>query len=57
MVFAFTQAKMRSTSWWVKFFQQTNLDVNEAATDKFGQAAAKNSFTPKCQIFHLKSLH
>ncbi|XP_057424677.1 probable pectin methylesterase CGR3 isoform X2 [Lotus japonicus] len=50
-------AKMRSSSWWVKYFLQTNLEENEAAYKKFEQASTKSSYVPKCQIFHLKSLH
>uniref|UniRef100_A0A7N0ULQ9 Uncharacterized protein n=1 Tax=Kalanchoe fedtschenkoi TaxID=63787 RepID=A0A7N0ULQ9_KALFE len=50
-------AKFRSSSWWVRFFVQTNLEENSAAIKKFEQAAAKNSFKPSCQIFHLKSLN
>ncbi|KAL1310363.1 hypothetical protein AAHE18_17G242300 [Arachis hypogaea] len=49
-------AKMRSSSWWVKFFQQINLEENEAATKKFEQASKQGSYVPRCQIFHLKSL-
>ncbi|CAI8606189.1 unnamed protein product [Vicia faba] len=50
-------AKMRSGSWWVKFFLQNNLEENEAGNKKFEQASTKSSYVPKCQIFHLKSLH
>ncbi|XP_047161770.1 probable pectin methylesterase CGR3 [Vigna umbellata] len=50
-------AKMRSSSWWVKFFLQINLEENEAASKKFEQASTKSSYIPKCQIFHLNSLH
>ncbi|CAK8569801.1 unnamed protein product [Lathyrus sativus] len=50
-------AKMRSGSWWVKFFLQNNLEENEAANKKFEQASTKSSYVPRCQIFHLKSLH
>ncbi|CAA3011424.1 Hypothetical predicted protein [Olea europaea subsp. europaea] len=51
------QAKMRSSSWWGKFFVLTSLDENEAARKKFEQSATKSSHTPslRCQIFHLKS--
>ncbi|CAM8998845.1 unnamed protein product [Rhodiola kirilowii] len=48
-------AKFRSSSWWLKYFSQTSLEENTAASKKFDQAAAKNSFKPSCQIFHLKS--
>ncbi|KAB5568838.1 hypothetical protein DKX38_002631 [Salix brachista] len=48
-------AKLRSSSWWVRFFLQTSLEENEAAIKKFQQAATKSSYQPNCQIFHLKS--
>ncbi|XP_050206237.1 probable pectin methylesterase CGR3 [Mercurialis annua] len=47
-------AKMRSSSWWVRYFVQTSLEENESAIKKFEQAASKNSYKPTCQIFHLK---
>ncbi|KAF2539057.1 hypothetical protein F2Q68_00019070 [Brassica cretica] len=50
-------AKMRSSSWWNRFFSQTNLEENEAASKKFEKAASKISYTPACQVFHLKPLH
>ncbi|KAL2317875.1 hypothetical protein Fmac_031751 [Flemingia macrophylla] len=50
-------AKMRSSSWWVRFFLQINLEENEAASKKFEQASTKSSYVPRCQVFHLKSLH
>ncbi|XP_073223891.1 probable pectin methylesterase CGR2 [Cicer arietinum] len=50
-------AKMRSSSWWVKFFLQNNLEENEAVNKKFEEASTKSSYVPRCQIFHLKSLH
>ncbi|KAL8250936.1 hypothetical protein R6Q59_034629 [Mikania micrantha] len=50
-------AKMRSASWWARFFVQTSLEENDKAAKKFEQAAAKSSFKPKCQIFHLNSYH
>ncbi|XP_076934602.1 putative pectin methylesterase CGR2 [Bidens hawaiensis] len=50
-------AKMRSASWWARFFVQTSLEENEKAAKKFEQAAAKNAYKPKCQIFHLNSYH
>ncbi|KAJ7966481.1 S-adenosyl-L-methionine-dependent methyltransferase [Quillaja saponaria] len=51
-------AKLRSSSWWVRFFVQTSLlEENEVATKKFGQASTKSSYVPKCQIFHLKSFN
>ncbi|CAL1395686.1 unnamed protein product [Linum trigynum] len=48
-------AKMRSASWWKRYFGVTNVEINEAATKKFEQAATKMSYTPSCQIFHLKA--
>ncbi|KNA21609.1 hypothetical protein SOVF_041620 [Spinacia oleracea] len=50
-------AKMRSQSWWVRFFVQIGLEVNEAAAKKFDQASTKESYKPSCQVFHLKSFH
>ncbi|XP_044508575.1 probable pectin methylesterase CGR3 [Mangifera indica] len=50
-------AKLRSPSWWIKYFVQNNLEDNEAAAKKFEQAAAKRSYRPACQVFHIKSLH
>lgn len=50
-------AKMRSSSWWVRFFVQTSLEENEVANKKFEQAAAESSYKPRCQVFHLNSFH
>ncbi|KAF5749698.1 hypothetical protein HS088_TW03G00023 [Tripterygium wilfordii] len=50
-------AKMRSSSWWIRFFVQTSLEENEAAIKKFEQAALKRSYKPTCQVFHLKPYH
>ncbi|KAH7547120.1 hypothetical protein FEM48_Zijuj01G0275500 [Ziziphus jujuba var. spinosa] len=36
-------AKMRSSSWWVKYFVQTSLEENEATIKKFEHAAIKMS--------------
>ncbi|KAJ8765666.1 hypothetical protein K2173_014788 [Erythroxylum novogranatense] len=47
-------AKMRSSSWWIRYFVQTSLDENESALKKFEQAASKRSYQPACQVFHLK---
>ncbi|KAE8707008.1 GTP-binding protein [Hibiscus syriacus] len=48
-------AKMRSSTWWVRFFDQISLQGNEAVTKKFEQAASsKSSYPPACQVFHLK---
>ncbi|XP_065881882.1 probable pectin methylesterase CGR3 isoform X2 [Euphorbia lathyris] len=48
-------AKLRSSSWWARYFIQTSLEENEAALKKFEQAAAKMHYNPNCQIFHLKA--
>ncbi|XP_065873866.1 probable pectin methylesterase CGR2 [Euphorbia lathyris] len=50
-------AKMRSSSWWIRFFVQTSLEENDVALKKFEQAASKKSYTPACQVFHLKPHH
>lgn len=55
--FVLLQAKMRSSSWWVRYFLQINLEENDAASKKFAQASTKSSYIPNCQIFHLKSLN
>ncbi|TYH45018.1 hypothetical protein ES332_D11G235800v1 [Gossypium tomentosum] len=47
-------AKMRGSSWWVRFFLQNSLEENEGAIKKFEQAASKGSYHPACQVFHLK---
>ncbi|THU56867.1 hypothetical protein C4D60_Mb11t21730 [Musa balbisiana] len=47
--------KLRSSSWWIRYFVQTGLQENAAATKKFEQAASKRSYKPSCQIFHLVS--
>lgn len=48
-------AKLRSSSWWIKYFFQTGLEENETAMKKFEQAAKKRSYKPGCQVFHLTS--
>ncbi|KAE9599317.1 hypothetical protein Lal_00043871 [Lupinus albus] len=48
-------AKLRSSSWWIRFFVQTSLEENETAGKKFEQASAKRAYKPACQVFHLKS--
>ncbi|XP_042487063.1 probable pectin methylesterase CGR3 [Macadamia integrifolia] len=50
-------AKFRSSSWWIRYFVQTGLEENEAATKKFEQGAAKRSYKPSCQVFHLNAYH
>lgn len=48
-------AKLRSSSWWIRYFFQNGLEENEAVTKKFEHAASKRSYKPGCQIFHLTS--
>lgn len=48
-------AKLRSATWWIRFFVQSRIEENEAAIKKFELAAAKDHYQPACQIFHLKS--
>jgi hypothetical protein len=48
-------AKLRSSSWWSRYFIQTGLRENEGPLKKFEQAASKNKYKPDCQIFHLSS--
>ncbi|KAL6211865.1 hypothetical protein ACLB2K_017088 [Fragaria x ananassa] len=50
-------AKLRSSSWWIRFFVQTSLEENESASKKFEQTASKRSYKSECQVFHLKSYH
>ncbi|KAK1269988.1 hypothetical protein QJS04_geneDACA022095 [Acorus gramineus] len=48
-------AKLRSSSWWIRYFVQTGLEENEVAMKKFEQATTKKSYKPGCQVFHLSS--
>lgn len=48
-------AKLRSATWWIRFFVQNRIEENEDAIKKFELAAAKKPYQPACQIFHLKS--
>ncbi|MQL79489.1 hypothetical protein Taro_011920 [Colocasia esculenta] len=48
-------AKLRSSSWWIRYFVQIGLEENETATKKFEQSTSKRSYKPSCQIFHLNS--
>ncbi|XP_058080296.1 probable pectin methylesterase CGR3 [Magnolia sinica] len=50
-------AKLRNTSWWIRYFIQTGLEENEITSKKFEQAASKISYSPSCQIFHLSSTY
>lgn len=47
-------ARLRSSTWWIRFFVLMSLEENEAAVKKFEQAAEKRSYSPSCQVFHLK---
>lgn len=51
----YMQAKLRSSSWWIRYFVQTGMEENRSVMKKFEQAAAKQSYKPGCQIFHLNS--
>ncbi|KAG5113992.1 hypothetical protein JHK82_037261 [Glycine max] len=48
-------AKLRSSSWWIRFFVQISLDENDTAGKKYEQASTKKAYKPACQVFHLKS--
>ncbi|XXG64737.1 hypothetical protein AAC387_Pa05g2607 [Persea americana] len=48
-------AKLRSSSWWIRYFVQTGLEENEVASKKFEQTATKRSSGPSCQVFHLSA--
>ncbi|ONM30086.1 hypothetical protein ZEAMMB73_Zm00001d039881 [Zea mays] len=48
-------AKLRSSSWWTRYFVQTGLTENEGPLKKFEDATSKNKYKPGCQIFHLSS--
>ncbi|KAL6848204.1 hypothetical protein ACP4OV_022332 [Aristida adscensionis] len=48
-------AKLRSSSWWTRYFVQTGLTENEGPLKKFEEVTAKNKYKPECQIFHLSS--
>ncbi|KAF6136752.1 hypothetical protein GIB67_020074 [Kingdonia uniflora] len=48
-------AKLRSASWWIRYFIQSDLEENESASKKFEQTAEKRAYRPSCQIFHLNS--
>ncbi|KAI3813421.1 hypothetical protein L1987_18143 [Smallanthus sonchifolius] len=51
------KGKMRSKTWWSRFFVQSSLEENEVAEMKFNQAASEISYKPRCQVFHLNSYH
>ncbi|KAJ4716059.1 S-adenosyl-L-methionine-dependent methyltransferase [Melia azedarach] len=50
-------AKLRSSTWWIRYFLQSSLEENETATKKFEQASLKRNYKSTCQVFHLKSHH
>ncbi|ERN07646.1 uncharacterized protein At3g49720 [Amborella trichopoda] len=50
-------AKLRSQSWWIRYFVQTGLQENDSVNKKFEQALIKKSYKPSCQIFHLNPAH
>ncbi|KAL5707206.1 putative pectin methylesterase cgr2 [Ranunculus cassubicifolius] len=50
-------AKLRSSSYWIRYFVQTGLEENESIIKKFEQVANKNSYQSGCQVFHLSSYH
>ncbi|XP_068656217.1 probable pectin methylesterase CGR2 [Aristolochia californica] len=50
-------AKLRSSTWWIRYFVQTGLEENEVAAKKFEQAITKRGYKPRCQVFHLGSYH
>ncbi|KAI3695615.1 hypothetical protein L1987_78614 [Smallanthus sonchifolius] len=47
-------AKLRSATWWIRFFVQSRIEENEVAIKKFELASAKKHYQSACQIFHLK---
>lgn len=46
-------AKLRSQSWWQRYFESLGLQENESMTRKFEQIQMQRSYKPNCQIFHL----
>lgn len=50
-------AKLRSSSWWVKYFVQFGLEENQSLIKKFEQAAIKESYQSSCQVIHLNTNH
>ncbi|KAL5988315.1 putative pectin methylesterase cgr3 [Asimina triloba] len=48
-------AKLRSSSWWIRYFVQTSLEENEGAAKKFEQAATKKGYKPNCQMIEVIS--
>ncbi|KAL9417614.1 hypothetical protein AB3S75_040573 [Citrus x aurantiifolia] len=50
-------AKLRSSTWWIRYFLQNSLEENEVAAKKFEQASVKRSYKRACQVFNLKSYH
>ncbi|CAM8945007.1 unnamed protein product [Rhodiola kirilowii] len=50
-------AKLRSSTWWIRFFIQNKIEENETAVKKFEQISNKRAFKPSCQVLHLKARH
>ncbi|ERM93919.1 hypothetical protein AMTRI_Chr12g238400 [Amborella trichopoda] len=50
-------AKLRSQSWWIRYFVQTGLQENDSVAKKFEQVLNKKAYKPSCQIFHLSPDH
>jgi len=48
-------AKLRSQSWWQRYFESLGLQENESMTRKFEQVQMQRSYKPNCQIFHLST--
>ncbi|RWV96019.1 hypothetical protein BHE74_00023290 [Ensete ventricosum] len=48
-------AKLRSSSWWIRYFLQNGLEENETVVKKYEQASSKSSYKPSCQHFHINS--
>ncbi|CAL9094129.1 unnamed protein product [Musa acuminata var. zebrina] len=48
-------AKLRSSSWWRRYFLQNGLEENETVVKKYEQASSKSSYKPRCQNFHVNS--
>ncbi|RVX23449.1 Uncharacterized protein CK203_000716 [Vitis vinifera] len=44
-------AKMRSSSWWIRYFVQTSLEENEAAIKKFDQLQPRSLTSQHARCF------
>uniref|UniRef100_A0A7N0ZWT4 S-adenosyl-L-methionine-dependent methyltransferase n=2 Tax=Kalanchoe fedtschenkoi TaxID=63787 RepID=A0A7N0ZWT4_KALFE len=47
-------AKLRSATWWIRFFNQYKFEENDSAMKKFEQTSNKRGFKPSCHVFNLK---